>query len=479
MKQELDYSRELGYQLLEWRSKRSPNSKAYVDELGAKSFSQLRFDALRLARHMENVGVKKADLVAFRGTAYFQIVAYFASNYLGAVSAQFVNPSPTKQETALFTHLFLELGSSTSDSRVWNSVDLGALPSRDPSELPQRLLEGDGLRIVFSSGTSGSPKPMLVTCGVMATRMQDHRESLSRKDRLHSFFGAATMLGSYQLVYSVITGEPWIQPKSAKWLAQTIISSKINALQASPLAVEGFMKDLRLLGLTPPRLKRIYLTGGWISEELESRVSEFFGAQILVDYGASEVGKVARRHGARSTPWDSGKLSKSVSLEIIGDDSELLQPGERGRVRISSPAMVDGYLIDETASSFESGYFYPGDFGAVSVDGTLEIFGREGQIANLSGVKIDLKQIEDFAANVLELDSPIAFSFGSASGVMELGLAYKGDSELDTDSIVSSLRMKFGREAPKSFVELSRVPLTPSGKPDRQALAAHLENSND
>lgn len=479
MKRDVDLSREVGYRLLLNRSKRSPKSVAYLDETGSRTFFQLHEDCLRFARLMESVGVKKAEYIAFRGSAYFQLVAFYACSYLGAVSAQIASPSPSVEDLRLFSRLYLEADFLISESKGWKIVDLAELPSRRPASAPFLPKTQDGLRIVFSSGTSGNPKPMLVSYGVMLSRISDHEESLSRRDRLHSFFGSATMLGSYHLIHIVKSGDSWIEPKSAAWLAATLKAKKINALQASPLAAEGFMKDLQKLKIRPLKINRIYLTGGWISEELERTLADFYESGIVVDYGASEVGKVARRIGARSTPWEAGKVSKSVAVEIVGEDQQMVKAGDKGRVRINAPAMVDGYLLENSSNSFLDGYFYPGDSGSLSADGSLQIFGREGSVANLSGVKIDLEKIESFARDVLDLESPIAFAFKSKSGVMKLGLSFQGESGMDLDSLTSSLRMKFGRGAPQDFISVARVPLTPSGKPDRQALAAHLENQHD
>ena len=479
MKREVDLSREVGYRLLLSRTKRSPKSVAYLDETGFKTFFQLHEDCLRFARMMEAVGVKSSESIAFRGNAYFQMVAFYACSYLGAVSAQIATPNPSAHDLQIYSCLFLEHGFPIRGSKDWKSVDLAKLPPRRPTNAPFLPKAQDGLRIVFSSGTSGDPKPMLVSYGVMQSRISDHEDSLSRRDRLHSFFGSATMLGSYHLIYVVRSGDARIEAKSATWLAETLKARKINALQASPLAAEGFMKDLQKLKIRPFKIHRIYLTGGWISEELESTLAGFYESEIVVDYGASEVGKVARRIGARSTPWDSGKVSKSVAVEIVGEDQQMVKAGDKGRVRITTPAMVDGYLLENSSNSFLDGYFYPGDTASLSADGSLQIFGREGSVANLSGVKIDLEKIETFARGVLDLESPIAFAFKSKSGVMKLGLCFQGESGMDLDSLASSLRMKFGRGAPQDFISVARAPLTPSGKPDRQALAAHLENQHD
>ena len=124
------------------------------------------------------------------------------------------------------------------------------------------------------------------------------------------------------------------------------------------------------------------------------------GHTILERYGMSETvmltsnpyrPEAARRGGT------VGPALPGVGLRVVGDDGQLLAPGEIGGVQVRGPNIFQGYwqMPEKTAEEFTAdGWFKTGDVGRLSQDGFLTIVGRSKDLVITGGYNVYPAEIE-------------------------------------------------------------------------------------
>ena len=114
-----------------------------------------------------------------------------------------------------------------------------------------------------------------------------------------------------------------------------------------------------------------------------------------------------------------GFVLPGMEVEIVDDADMPLLAGQEGVVRIRSPYGATEYLEDpdESARVFLDGWFYPGDLGRLTADNMLVITGRETNVVNIGGEKVNPEKLEEIL-----LDHPDVMQAAIIAMPNELGV---------------------------------------------------------
>jgi acyl-coenzyme A synthetase/AMP-(fatty) acid ligase len=128
--------------------------------------------------------------------------------------------------------------------------------------------------------------------------------------------------------------------------------------------------------------------------------------------------------------------------------------------------MIDRYLDDQalTALTFRDGWFYPGDNGHMTADGSLVLEGRADDVMNLSGIKISPAELEAVAeafpgvveCAALPIKSPV-------HGDIPV-LAVATDGSVDLAALQQFCRARLGVRAPRKVFRVEQLPRNAAGK---------------
>jgi len=150
-------------------------------------------------------------------------------------------------------------------------------------------------------------------------------------------------------------------------------------------------------------LRYVTVGGNHIEPHSVARALELLACRIVKTYGLAEAGpRVASNilgfagAGADQNPEafftnipnrsmdplsSVGIALPGVEIEIIGDDGQILPPGEVGWIKIKSPSVAQGYLFPiETKLKWGDGVLLTNDLGCLDELGRLYIKGREGDL---------------------------------------------------------------------------------------------------
>jgi len=302
------------------------------------------------------------------------------------------------------------------------------LPESDNFE-PVPLPEDTPMSIIFTSGTTGDPKGVMLSESNFLsniTFMQNYKGLISEKDVMLSILPLHHVYGfTCTFLTPVLTGSTVVFPRtiSGADIAEAVQTQKVTILIAVPQVLALFhkkifetvekkpfpvrdlfhtMKDItrwarRLTPLNPGKLlfRKIhqkfpglrYLTsGGARLEPYILKDMRDLGFSIIEAYGLTETSPIACFNNPRKPmPGSVGRAITDVQVKIEKTEKNF----DQGEICIQGPNVMMGYYKreDKTAEAVTEGWFHTGDLGYMDRKGNVYITGRKKEVIILPNGK--------------------------------------------------------------------------------------------
>ena len=220
----------------------------------------------------------------------------------------------------------------------------------------------------------------------------------------------------------------------------------------------------------------VVLLGGAAADPALLARARGSGITVVTTYGMSETGG--------GCVYD-GRPLDGVALSIRDPDADGI-----GRVLVSGPVLAEGYLqpVDRTPDDIGEAFqdrsgrrvLATSDRGRLRPDGRLEVLGRLDDVIITGGVKVEPRRVEEALTSidavaeacVVGLPDEQWGSVVAAAVVLEPGGQRGGSNRWDSAALRTTARGRLdGAHTPKRVVALEALPLRPSGKVDRRAVA--------
>ena len=414
---------------------------------------------------------------------YLHLVACLALLETGCSQVGLPSFEPAQSRIATAARLGLSLLIVDSPAMALPGVasaclDAAALkhtPRDFATPVARQLTECEPIIVFTSSGTTGLPKLVPVTQSQMLARPYAYHalpEALLIMTPVEN--NPSRMLALTCLMFgtkAVLSSTLGLEPVSGVCLKHGVTDAVIYAYHAKNLIQEAIAA-----GRTRPLLDgvRIHLVGSFIERDLYAQALEHLSAATFIQYGTMESGAVTKT-AERAEYLEHGSVGRplpGVRLEVICEDGTAAPTGTAGRIRFTTPAMVQAYLDDEVATRrhFIDGWFHPGDVGMFAPDGGLIFLGRADDMMNLNGIKIFPAEIEAVASRFPGVVEAAAFALKSPRHGDIPMLAYVGDATVQGAQLLEFCRNKLGVRAPKKAIRVEAIPRTSTGKPIRDQL---------
>lgn len=277
--------------------------------------------------------------------------------------------------------------------------------------------------VKLSSGSTGSPKPVLWSVANVTAEARNIAETLGldASDRVLApvplFHSYGFDLGVLPMVFTgtslVIRGG--FSPKG-------ILADLAKEAPSVFLGVPAMYRVLNRMRLDPaPDLSAIrYLlscSARLPVDELEA-FERRFNAPICQHYGSSETGGITMHVQSEilNRPGSVGRPMQNVAVRIVDEEGEEMPPGGRGEIVVSGEATAVGYVAGAMAvegAGFEGGSFRTGDLGFLDADGFLYLVGSKKKVINVGGLKVSPAEV------VQVLESHGAVSAGAVVAVKD------------------------------------------------------------
>jgi amino acid adenylation domain-containing protein len=339
--------------------------------------------------------------------------------------------------------------------------------------------------VIFTSGSSGTPKGVEVAHGSVVNLLHSARELLEigPEDRLFAITTLAFDISVLELLLPLVAGGTVIigskdAAADGKLLMDQLAASRATVLQATPVTFRMLLDG----GFQPaPGFKMLCGGESWTNAMAERLLG--LGARLWNMYGPTET-----------TIWSSiTEIKRGEPRVVIGPPiantqfyvvDQRLQPvpaGTNGELLIGGAGVALGYFQRDllTAEKFlvdpsvPGGRMYrTGDEVRPLDDGRLEFIGRLDQQIKLRGYRIELGEIETAMMACEGIRGAVAMLRKDPSSDAFLVGFYTAKKEVPASLLRESLAQRLpGYMIPRNFERLDAFPLTPNGKTDRRSLA--------
>jgi HIP---CoA ligase len=354
-------------------------------------------------------GAEAADLLArSRARVLVTVTDFLGSDYLAMLEA--TGTALPALETVVVAHGPTPEGSPASTTAVDWRAFLGRATARALSEVRRRsaaLGPDDPSDILFTSGTTGVPKGVVMTHGrtvivatdwVAMTGLTAGDVYLQVNPYFHMFGLKAGILASVAAGATMLP-EPTFDVARA---LSRVEAEQVTVLPGAPTIYQSILdspdRDAHDLSSL-----RVAVTGAAdIPVELIRRVhAELPFPFIVTGYGLTEAG-TASATGADDDPeaiaTTVGRPRPGFEVRIVGEGDRDVPPGEAGEVLLRGGSVMAGYLDDpgETAKVLSpQGWLRTGDLGQMDDAGRLRIVGRVKDMFIVGGFNAYPAEIEN------------------------------------------------------------------------------------
>jgi len=352
--------------------------------------------------------------------------------------------------------------------------------------------------LFFTSGTTGSPRAVLGRHDGLSHFLTWQSQSfhITTQDRCAQLTSVSFDVMLRDTFLALISGGTVVVPEQADELDGRRIFSwlkkeQITVLHAVPTLLRSWLMDAPQSSCLPS-LRWVFLAGEPLKASLvESFRAKYSEGEIVNLYGPTEttLAKFAYEvpRGPLPTVMPVGFPLPCCQGFVMRDDIPC-GVGEAGEIVIRTPFCTLGYFQDRAATMavfFQNPHsqdredllYRTGDIGRFLPDGALEILGRKDQQVKVNGVRIDPAEIEDCLARHSLVQACVVTGYRDSLDEVHL-VAHVMASRKDP-SLPDQLRRYLSELLPYSMVPgkylfIDRIPITPTGKPDRNALPKPL-----
>lgn len=365
-----------------------------VDEAGTTTRRQLVAEAERIATLLSDTAVVRGTPVAVsRSDGAGLVATLFGVWHAGAVYVP-LNPRLTSTERDRVIDV---VRPSVSVRDVDGSVDVTVHDHR-PTVHP-----ADIALIQMTSGTTGRPKPVLLThAGVL-----DLMDGVLRKIRsggagrssraMPNLIPVSLSLwaGIYNVLFAFRVGAPVVIMNGFDTgrFAALVAEHSIKSTVLPPAAMTMLTDDASIENLEPLRFVRSITAP--LSPLQARRFHDRFGIAVLNSYGQTEIGgEVIGWNAADSREFGATKLG---ALGRPHDGVDVRVDDLTGELQVRTPSMSAGYADGNDLGDriTQDGWFRTGDIGRIDDDGFVWIDGRVSDMINRGGLKVFPSEVEE------------------------------------------------------------------------------------
>jgi acyl-coenzyme A synthetase/AMP-(fatty) acid ligase len=463
------------YKLLELKAAISFDDPFLVTPEQVLSFGEVQVLSKKIVQNFRELGIKSGDIVGLDLPVAIGVLFSVAALHEGVVA--YSGAGRTKALEGQTKHVFSsnpDLSSDHFTSSLVDSAYFEAIDGYSTDVEPVGFESNDALcRLVFSSGTTGDPKPISLTVSMVENRSLAAGKLRNGQDAFLCILNPSSSSGFHTLISSLQDGLPFLVPGNAQENLKLIHKHSVSAIKASPFQIRELLDFGEKLGYKLESLKNIYSAGASVPIDLVKRVEAKRNITLHNLFGSSEAGRGAERIlNSADMTW-VGQVVDGTEMQIVDEDHSHVPLGSIGSVRYRRDFQALEYFGEPelTGKVFHDGWFYTGDLGRLNADGRLYLEGRTSRIMNIAGVKINPEAvIQDILARPGVLDA-VAFEHRPADGQNEFGVGMQVVENYDFEALARELKISFGSSTPQILFNLPELPRNAAGKPISAAVA--------
>jgi len=353
-----------------------------------------------------------------------------------------------------------------------------------------RIIADDLLTIVFTSGSTGDPKGVMLTHRNVGSNVAALNQvlRLRKTDQIlgvlpffHSFGYTVTLWA----VLCLDCGAAYhFNPLESGIVGRLCREERVTIVVGTPTTLRNYLKrcpaeDFKSVEVVVCGAERL-------PPELTDAFESKFGLRPVEGYGTTELSPIAAVNvppGRAPAGGGSGCKEGTVGRPLPGveakvthvDTGALLPANSPGLLWIRGPNVMKGYLQrpDLNAQVLREGWYATGDIAQIDDDGFVQITGRQSRFSKIGGEMVPHAGVEDAIARVVHTDPDdvvvAVTAVPDARKGERLLVVHKpfGQSPLEIcRALQASGLPPLWIPSPDSFFEVQDIPLLGTGKVD-------------
>jgi acyl-CoA synthetase (AMP-forming)/AMP-acid ligase II len=261
---------------------------------------------------------------------------------------------------------------------------------------------------------------------------------------------------------------------------QRMIETECTGFAGVPSHFQILLRKSGLRKKRLPHLRHVQQAGGHLPTSYIRELREALpDARIFIMYGQTEATSRLSYLPPELLDRKLGSIGKGipgVTLRVVNESGEDVNPGDVGEVVANGENVTQGYWRDptESAIAFRNGSLYTGDLAMVDSEGFISIVGRAKDFLKCGGKRVSCRQLED---RILEFDGVLEVAVVGVPDEI-LGEAVKAfvvSRTPECDGLPQRV-LQFCREClppdlvPRDVVVLDALPKNSAGKVLKQRL---------
>ena len=409
------------HHLFDERVAQAPDNPFLFLTQGVMTLGQLAQQVDLLEAELRQAGVRVGDRVLVAAENCPEHVALvLACSRVGAWACG-VNARVTASELAGFADkadarvLYFTVGVSEAARQhaAQHNTQASVLPGLQRAAVRPKATAQTGdlaeqvAAIIFTSGTTGQPKGVMLThAGLLQfARVSAQSRQLGPSDRSYAYlpmthiFGLGTVLMASLHAGSGLLMRSQFDPAD---VFDALAHQGMTQLQGPPAMFTRLLAWLDTQAIdhpAAPDLRYVYTGAAPLDRSVKQAIEARFGKPMHHGYGLSEYAGALTL--CRLNEWradtSAGYLVEGAELRIMSPQGQDLPAGETGEIWMRGVGLMPGYFRDPdiTAKVIQPGGWYAsGDLGRQDADGALQVVGRLKEMIIRSGFNVYPGEVE-------------------------------------------------------------------------------------
>lgn len=449
----------------------------------AVTYSQLWHRIVNAAGYLQSESLCKGDRIILSAQKEVEFVYLYFGAHLAGVVNVVVDAKNNKEHLDYIASIVKPALSFGVELEGYKSFAFSDIDFDDSciNFREQDCKEDDPADIMFTSGTTGNPKGVVLS----------HFNIYSSASNINKFIGNTSddiellglpichSFGLGRLRCNMLTGATIVLHNGFANL-----KSVFNAFEKYGITGFGMVPAVwayikRFSGTRicnyANQIRYIEIGSAAMPVEDKEMLCELFPkTRICMHYGLTEASRLAfmEFHENQADLTTVGKsVVPEVEIKIFKEDGSEAQPDEEGEVCVNGNMVIRSYYLSEdNKNAFINGYFRTGDWGRKSANGNLYLVARKKELINVGGKKVSPVEIEDALEKVGVGDS-MCVGIPDPDGVLgevPKALLVRNTFNKDIEDIKKDLTKYLeSYKMPKVYEIVDSIPKTSSGKKKR------------
>jgi D-alanine--poly(phosphoribitol) ligase subunit 1 len=485
-----------------------PERLALVVNSQSYSYGRLAGTAQGVARRIPRPSGRRAHIGVLASRTLEAYAGVLGSLWAGAA---YVPISPSLPDDRLIQILQVTpLDAVVADAAGLERLEGGAAPFApelilaapdfqhekfDPQSGPDPVSAQDLAYIMFTSGTTGVPKGVMIETGSVAQLIDimQQRYSFHPGDRVSQVSELTFDVSVFDLLMTWSAGAALFVVPAAQLMgpARFIQDHELTVWFSVP-SIALLMQRMRMLSPGAfPSLRYSLFAGeslpletarAWKAAAPNSTVENLYGPTeatvVCIGQRFEESPSIAAQRGVVAI----GIPFEGVQAAILDSSLNPLAGSEPGELALSGRQLARGYFNDPQMTSRRfpvlAGvrWYRTGDLVCRDVSGAIHHLGRLDNQVKVLGNRVELEEVEAHLRDVTGTDSVVALAWpvedGRASGIV----AFLCGCRMSWQAVRAAMRRRVPHYmVPQQLLGIDSMPLGPNGKFDRLALLRRLE----